>query len=72
MMDGQNEMFTIFKKDLSIDAKNKEGYAEAHEIKYGKWYDTIRLDVAKQTSWKSLGCAPSMREACKRCEGFGT
>ena len=39
-MDGKNEMFTIFKKALSIDAKNKEGYAEAHEIKYGKWYDT--------------------------------
>ena len=32
----------------------------------------IRLDVAKQTSWKSLGCAPSMREVRKRCEGSGT
>ena len=32
----------------------------------------IRLDVAKQTSWKSLGCAPSMREVCIRCEESGT
>ena len=31
-----------------------------------------RLDLAKQTSWKSLGCAPSMREVCTKCEGFGT
>ena len=27
-----------------------------------------RLDVAKQTSCKSLGCAPSMREVGKRCK----
>ena len=32
----------------------------------------IRLDLAKKTSWKSLGCTPSMREACTRCEGSGT
>ena len=31
-----------------------------------------RIDVAKQTSWKSLGCAPSMREVCKKCEESGT
>ena len=32
----------------------------------------IRLDLAKPTSWKSLGCAPSMREVCTRCEEYGT
>ena len=32
----------------------------------------IRLDVANQTSWKSLGYAPSMREVCARCEESGT
>ena len=32
----------------------------------------IRLDLAKQTSWKSLGCAPSMRELCTKCERSGT
>ena len=32
----------------------------------------IRIDLAKQTSWKSLGCAPSMREVCTRCEESGT
>ena len=32
----------------------------------------IRLDLAKQTSWKSLGCAPSMREVCTKCERFVT
>ena len=26
------------------------------------------LDLAKQTSWKSLGCTPLRREACKKCE----
>ena len=26
-----------------------------------------RLDVAKKTSWKSLGCAPLRRETCTRC-----
>ena len=26
------------------------------------------LDLAKQTSWKSLGCAPSRREECTKCE----
>ena len=31
----------------------------------------IRLYVAKKTSWKSLGCAPSMREVCTKCEGSG-
>ena len=31
----------------------------------------IRLDVAKQASYKSLGCAPSMREVCKRCKEYG-
>ena len=25
-------------------------------------------DLAKQTSWKSLGCTPSMREVCTKCE----
>ena len=30
---GKNEMFTIFKEDLSIYAKKKGGDAEAHEIK---------------------------------------
>ena len=40
MKGGKNEMFTIFKKALSIDAKNKGGDTEAHEIKYGEWYDT--------------------------------
>ena len=25
---------------LSVDAKNKGGYAESHAIKYGKWHDT--------------------------------
>ena len=28
----------------------------------------IRIDLAKKTSWKSLGCAPAMREVCTRCE----
>ena len=32
----------------------------------------IRLDLAKQTFWKSLGCAPSMREVCTKCEESGT
>ena len=32
----------------------------------------IGLDVAKQTSWKSLGCTPSMREVCTKCEGSDT
>ena len=35
-------MFKIFKEALSIDAKNKGGGAEAHEIKYGKWENTRR------------------------------
>ena len=30
------------------------------------------LDLAKKTSWKSLVCAPSRREACTKCERFGT
>ena len=29
------------------------------------------LDLAKQTCWKSLGCAPSMREVCTKCERSG-
>ena len=29
------------------------------------------LDLAKQASWKSLGCAPSRGEACTRCERYG-
>ena len=37
---GKNEMFTIFKEVLSIDAKNKGGDAKMHEIKYGEWYDS--------------------------------
>ena len=32
----------------------------------------IRLDLAKQSSRKTLGCAPSMREVCTRCEEYGT
>ena len=36
----RKEMFKIFKKALSIDAKNKRGDVEAHDIKYGEWYDT--------------------------------
>ena len=28
----------------------------------------IRLDLAKKTSWKSLGFTPSMREVCPRYE----
>ena len=32
MKGGKNEMFTILKKPLGIDAKNKGGYFEAHEI----------------------------------------
>ena len=32
MKGGKNEMFTIFKNDMSIDAKKKGGDAEAHEI----------------------------------------
>ena len=32
MKGGNKEMFKIFKKALSIDAKKKGGYAEAHEI----------------------------------------
>ena len=31
----------------------------------------IRLDLAKQTSRKTLGCAPSMREVSTKCEGYG-
>ena len=40
MKGGNKEMFKIFKKALSIDAKNNGGYIEAHDIKYGKWNDT--------------------------------
>ena len=29
------------------------------------------LELAKLTSWKSLGCAPSRREACTKCERCG-
>ena len=29
------------------------------------------LDLAKKTSWKSLGCSPSRREACTKCERSG-
>ena len=39
MKGGKKEMFKIFKEALSIDAKNKGGDIEAHEIKYGEWYD---------------------------------
>ena len=72
MKGGKNEMVTIFKKDLSIDAKNKGGYSKKNEIIKVSVMTQIRLDLAKQTSWKSLGCAPSMREACKRCKESGT
>ena len=71
MKGGKKEMFTIFKEVLSIDAKKKGHDVEAHEIKVSGMTQ-IRLDLAKQTSWKSLGCAPSMREVCTRCKGFGT
>ena len=47
MKGGKNEMFTIFKKDLSIDAKNKEGDAEAHKV---SGMTQIRLDFSKQAS----------------------
>ena len=40
MKGGKKEMFKIFMEVMSIDAKNKGGYSEAHEIKQGKWYDT--------------------------------
>ena len=40
MKGGRKEMLKIFKEDLMIDAKNKGGDAEEHEIKYGKSYDT--------------------------------
>ena len=42
MKGGKKEMLKIFKESLSIDAKNKEGDAKAHDIKYGKWHDTNR------------------------------
>ena len=42
MKRGKKEMFKIFKKALSIDAKNKGGYVKAHDIKYDKWKDTNR------------------------------
>ena len=42
MKGGKNEMFTIFKKALSIDAKNKAGDAKAHQMNYGKWKHTNR------------------------------
>ena len=29
------------------------------------------IDLAKQASWKSLGCAPSRREACTKCDRSG-
>ena len=31
----------------------------------------IGLDLAKQKSRKTLGCAPSMREVCTKCERSG-
>ena len=40
MKGGNKEMFKIFNEDLRIDAKNKGGDAESHEIKYGEWYKT--------------------------------
>ena len=30
----------------------------------------INLNMAKKTSRKTLGCAPSMREVCIKCEEF--
>ena len=38
----KKEMFKIFKEVLSIDAKNKEGDADEHDIKNGKSHDTNR------------------------------
>ena len=40
MKGGNNQMFKIFKKALSIDAKNKGGDAKAQQINYGEWYET--------------------------------
>ena len=31
----------------------------------------IRLDLDNKTSKKTLGYAPSMRELCTKCEGYG-
>ena len=60
-----------FCRSTSIDAKKKGGYFEAHDIKVSGMTQ-IRLDLAKKTSWKSLGCAPLMREVQTRCEESGT
>ena len=73
MKGGKNEMFTIFKKALSIDAKKKKEETLKHMISSKvSGITQIRLHLAKQTSWKSLGCAPSMREVCTKYEGSGT
>ena len=40
MKGGKKEMFKIFKEVLNIEAKNKGGDVEAHDINYGKWHDT--------------------------------
>ena len=37
---GNNEMFTIFKEVLSIDAKKKGGDEKSHDINYCEWYET--------------------------------
>ena len=42
MKRGKKEMFKIFKEALSIDSNNRVGYAEVHDIKYGKCNDTNR------------------------------
>ena len=50
MKGGNKEMFKIFKKAMSIDAKKKGGYDEAHEINQDKCHDTNKVDLAKKTS----------------------
>ena len=71
MKGGKNEMFTIIKEVLSIDANNKGGYSESYEIKVSGMKQ-IMLDLAKKSSQKLVGCSPSMREVCTKCEGSGT
>ena len=65
-------MFKIFKEALRIDSKNKEGDEKSMRSSMLNGKILIGIDMAEQTSWKSLGCAPSMREVCKKCEGSGT
>ena len=74
MKGGKNEMFTIFKKALSFDAKNKGKEDMLKHMRSSKvsGMTHIRLDVLKKTFYKSLGCARSMRKVCTRCEESST